>query len=521
MMRRNMLENQDGATLAYAAIFMAAMLGVVGLSYDLGRHYLVSIELQKAADAAAVAGAYQIDPGANQATVATKIANAVADTAGPLTQNANTFGSDSANVGVVTVTNRNLSGIPPLDSDVIDASYEASSSEDIAYVEVTTALRTNNTVFGRLAGQPATVNIQASAVATRGEAICQITPLFFCNPQEQIDGAGADFDIDDWLGRQVIVREGPGGGGASSGCANNQWFPGNFGFLNVQGFDTGANGLREALASLNGANACFRGTVDTKPGQTNGAREGLNVRFDIYEQPGFGWSNNLTDADKIKYPPAENVRKGYLVSDAAACVQDPAPEPATGDPPLALGFPRDDGFVDATCTDARFGNGVWDCDAYWTANHPLAPATARPPNCTAVTSGATLSRFEVYRHEIEFSDYDLMSDISGDGQNGTGGDGVDNEVGQPVCNGANAVQTSADDLSRDRRLVTLAVVNCVQDGPFSGNVTGLPVKAYANGFMTEPVTADGDFVMEIVGTDNPGDNSIAEVIARQWVEVVR
>ena len=114
-------------------------------------------------------------------------------------------------------------------------------------------------------------------VATRGQAICQITPLFICNPAETASNLNAPFDFNYWKGRQVIVREGPAGNGG-----NAQWFPGNFGFLNVQGFGNGASGLREALASVNGAAACFRGNVETKPGQTEGAREGLNVQIWIF-----------------------------------------------------------------------------------------------------------------------------------------------------------------------------------------------------------------------------------------------
>ena len=58
------IKHEGGATLVYVALMIFVMLGVIGLSYDLGRHYILSSELQKAADAAAVAGAASALPAA-------------------------------------------------------------------------------------------------------------------------------------------------------------------------------------------------------------------------------------------------------------------------------------------------------------------------------------------------------------------------------------------------------------------------------------------------------------------------
>ena len=133
-----------------------------------------------------------------------------------------------------------------------------------------------------------------------------------------------------------------------------------------------------------------------------------------------------------------------------------------------------------------------------------------PAGCVAATNAADLTRFQVYRYEIDNGELPVSTAAPGL---------VD---GAPACNGANAVSPATPgELGTDRRIVTFAVVDCLGDGPFTGKEVDLPVKLYVNGFMTEPVTADSDIILEIVGTDAPGDGSIAEVVAREWVEVVR
>lgn len=487
-------ENQSGATLAYVALFITVAFGVVGLSFDLGRHYILAAELQKAADAAAAAGAFQLDPGETDAVVEGRVQSAVAGAVGvtsgtPITANKDKLSTSAGVVDIAAI--QLLNTIPASDDDPLPAGNTAPYN----YVAVTTEAKVSNNVFSRMVGQPATITLSATAVATRGSAICQVTPLFICNPAEAVNGAGATFNIDDWLGHQILVREHGGG--------NDAWTPGNFGFLNVDSFGNGAQGLANALASVNGAPACFRNTIESKPGQTNGARAALNTRFDMYENPFFG-----NEEGNPLFGPAENVRKGYDTSNCNNPTQHTPPEGR---------LPRDASFQSFPLyPDARIGNGVWDCKTYWDLNHgPSAepyPSGRNGETCSNATDAGNLSRFDVYRHEI---DNNLLSDAPA----ATG------ETGAPVCNAGNVVPPEGGDISRDRRIVTLAVIDCLDDG-LNGQFEA-EVGIYINGFLTEPV-ADvpsdpdrGDIVIEIVGTNIPGDASIAKVIARDWVEVVR
>lgn len=476
---RKALKHEGGATLVYVALMIFVMLGVIGLSYDLGRHYILSSELQKAADAAAVAGAYQLDPDGDQTQVLTRVTAAVSGT--PIAANSHKLGVTNGAVGIAAVNL--LESIPADDDTAIGAT---NAGPPYNYVEVRTQGVVSNNIFGRLVGQPDQITIEASAVARKGRAVCQITPLAVCNPAEATGGAGAAFNAADYYGKQILVRQHQGAG--------TQWAPGNFGFLDVPGFGNGARGLADALG-VAGAPICFGTNVTTEPGQTNGARAALNTRFDMYENPFF----RNADRDP-NFPPAENVTKGYDTTAGNYC-QNPGNPPQ----PDFLGLPRDDNLSSTN----RFGNGFWSCALYWQTVHPTDPA---PPGCgndPAVSTNA-ISRFEVYRYEI---DNNLIPDDT------FGEDGI------PQCSSSAPPVPTPGDLSTDRRIITMAVINCLEHG-VTGSIT-VPAEGYLNGFLTEPVNDNpsdpnrGDIILEVVGSSDNGAGGIAPVRSRDWVEVVR
>jgi hypothetical protein len=245
--------------------------------------------------------------------------------------------------------------------------------------------------------------------------LCRTLPMMICNPSEA-GGAGQPFDIDTWRGRQVILMH--------QGGMNSSWAPGNFGFLQVSA--PGANALRDALASVNGANDCYGPAVTTEPGAKLGARAALNVRFGIYENPGFGGGAR----NDPNFAPDVNVRT----------------------------MPRDLAF---SGPDGRFGNGHWDCLSYWNANFASSGVT-KPAQCIADASG--FSRYDMYQFEID--------------------NGLELE----------APQNAANELA-DRRIIYVAVVNCVENG-LAGRQTVMAVN-FIKIFLTEPVSEPTG--VEIIG----------------------
>ena len=478
------LRNDDGAVLPWVALMLTAMLGIVGLSFDLGRHYVVSTELQKAADAAALAGAYQLDPTvplddttASDGTVTlrgntSRVARAVPVGGAPITGNASRLATVGTTIEIDAV--RLLDTIP--DDDDADTSGEPAG---INYVEVTTAARTSNNVFSRVAGSGPSVTMTRTAIARRGQAVCQATPLFICNPNEAVDGAGAGFDPTEWYGKQIVSRLGPGSGAA--------WQPGNFGFLENDA--SGARALSEALAGGTEAR-CFGNQVTTKPGQTTGpAHQGLNTRFNDYSGP------MNSRANKAAFLPADNVHA----------------------------MPRDQYIREQQAggsNTVRFGDGYWDCAGYWTSNG----LGATPPTwCTAATGttagtgtyghsaanppsndpSVTPSRYNVYRHVAGLSA--CQSSTS--------------------CAPANGVTPTTGQPTSDRRIITMAVANCLAES-FSGSTELNPI-AYLNAFITEPIPApgpsgdQGDIYLEIIGSSSKENAGAVPVVMREWVEVVR
>lgn len=453
---RRPIRHTGGAVAVYVALAAGLTFGIVGLAIDATRAMIVHSEAQAAADAAALTAASQLD---GTSTAITRATNAVA----ALTANRQRFAS-SGEGPVAIPTLRFLTALPTLSDGVTpddNASVDGFVTSDplrAHFVEVTTAPLAHANTFLRAVGVVPSVSIDATAIAGSRDMTCGATPMMMCNPTNAI---GATFDAAAWRGRQVILD-----------YQANAWTSGNFGYLASGG--TGANALGEALASVNGANVCYGPTVTTEPGQNNGAREALNTRFDMYENPMFG--NN---AAKNTYPPDINVRDGVRYTNANC---------NSSSTNTSGRLPRDLNLI--ANPSLRFGNGSWNCLAYWTANFSGAP----PAGCTAATAG--FSRYDMYNYEIA---HNLVT------TSGAGG-----ETGTPVCYGNATPQAG-------RRVIRIAVLNCA--GGLNGRATVAPV-SFARVFLTEPVTntPSVQVVGEIIDVVEPGAD---DAVLRQNVQLYR
>lgn len=395
--------DKRGGVAVYVALIASVTFGIIGLAIDATRAMIVRSESQAAADAAALAAASQLDGTPSAITRANAaIANFVTNTQ----RLASTGAGD---VGIAQV--RYLKALPADDASPITSDLVTTDPLQARFVEVTTAPLTHLNTFLRAVGADEGVTITTDAVAGCHQMVCRTLPMMICNPAETA-GSGQPFDIDAWRGRQVILMH--------QGGMNSSWAPGNFGYLEVTA--PGADALRDALASVNGANNCYGPAVTTEPGAKNGARSALNVRFGIYEPPGFNGASNDPE-----FAPDENVRA----------------------------MPRDTTF------DGRFGEGDWNCEQYWTGNFPSTEVDM-PTGCTSAATGFT--RYQMYQYEIA------------------------NGLAQaPLYNTANALP--------DRRILYIAVINCVAEG-LAGRDTVMAVN-FIKLFLTEPVNEPTG--VEIVG----------------------
>lgn len=435
----------------YVALGASVTFGIVGLAIDATRAMIVQSEAQAAADAAALAAASQLD---GTATSITRANNALA------TLVSNNQRMAAAGAGAVAIAStRFLTDLPANDDDPIDASFETTDPLRARFVEVTTAPLQHANTFLRAVGVLPNINITTTAVAGARDSVCGATPMMMCSPTDDV------FDATVWRGRQVRLD-----------YQANSWGPGNFGFLSSGG--NGANALAGALASVNGANVCYGPMVTTEPGQNNGARQALNTRFDMYENPMFGGSSN-----NALYPPDVNVRKGIRYTNASC---------NNSTTNVSGRLPRDFNLI--ANNGEHFGNGRWDCLSYWNANFAASGVT-RPAACTADTS--TFSRYDMYSFELTNN----LVNVQGAGS----------ERGTPMCSG------NGNPPQAGRRVIRIAVLDC---SPSINGRTTEPVIAFARVFLTEPVTSPPSVqvVGEIIDVVEPGAD---DAVLRQVVQLYR
>jgi len=445
------LQDQSGAIAVYVGLIAFVLAGVGALTLDLGRLFVTGTETQSYVDAAALAGAYQLDGKDGARARATEAIN---DKLFTNQQTMGALGSDDENHSITINT---ITFFSDLTGDVV-----ATSDREANFVQVAAqSTSIDNALVGFLGGPDSSRAVRA-ATAGNNQVICEIPPLMMCNPQELATG-NTTFSVG--RGQQYIAKyTGPGAG----------MVPGTFGLLDSPTCGQGSRCIADLLAHINPASGCYSSTVDIRPGQANGIRQALNTRFDMYEQPYFKAKKN-----DYNYHAASNVTKGFIQdgpgNNACPAVRkyDPATDPIESE---AIAFPRDDCLADGSCE--RLGDGVWDRQKYWDVNHPSFPSPFD------LTSTSTVSRYEMYQWEIENNQIPNNSGAPNNGENGNA-----------TCNAPDSGETA------DRRTFVMAVVNCLAEN-VHGNTDDVEVVSYIEVFLTESVGLPSDAGTCVNGNPN-------------------
>lgn len=447
--RRGFRRAEDGGVAIYSALAITVVIGVGALSLDLGRYMNLHTELQHAADAAALAGAAELN--GKKAAGGTLGARARAEAAAKsaLFANRQSFATDG---GAATVQVKSVEFFSELKAPSSDTA--ATSDADAHYIKVTVVDRSlESSLIAPVLGAGRTLSTAASAVAGMTEAVCNFPPFMICNPNEAY-GAGAPFTI---VPGQMIKLNSQGGSGST-------WGPGMFSLLDPP---VGGSTPKEVTHNLatSQPNGCYGQTVSVRPGQVASVHDGINTRFDIYDGPFM-----KNQQGKSEYRPARNVTKGRANTSKTKC---------DGAITIGKAFPLDSCFYTSSCDQGnRFGNANWDRAGYWATNHPSSSWPAG--------LAANASRYDTYRYEI---DNGLIPNTSPSGENGN-----------PSCySGSTPV---SDD--PDRRVMDVAIVNCSGIG---GNSSNVEVVAYAKMFLVRPMLdyaddpahTDGNLYVEMIG----------------------
>ena len=460
---RHLARDEGGAVAVMFVLCLGALVGMMALAIDLGKAWNVSTELQHAADACALAGATQLDGGANARIRAIRAA-----TQG-FVRNRQTFASDAVDADNDTFSdgpevrfdtnevlnadniteNTDIRFFKTLD-DLAEGTVltVAATDVDAHYIECTVQPRTVPFSFAAVVGAVDSASPTARAMAFNGAAYCQIPPLFTCAPEDDLGDLVFPAEVD--IGKGLWMKGGQAGG----------LFPGNFGLLCLtdENGDTTckAQDISDALARVNPLNLCFArdAELETKTGEVTGpVKTGLNMRFGIYPNG----VHKVPDGEpKVElnpqYASTRNPVKG-LTKKGGQCretnwkapnknnqfpgpLQDLAPvdQDSHRNDINAMTFPRDDcayqtlhstpsGDVtlgNGTCrpgangTDERIGrignSGHWDIETYMAINHAGYPGGwvdlydlgAGPLSCSRCDSGVGPQyprRFEVFEWE--------------------------------------------------------------------------------------------------------------------------
>jgi Flp pilus assembly protein TadG len=468
---RSLWADTDGVILPYVTLMLVVFIGVAVLALDGARYMSLQTQLQKGADALAVAGSAELDRLPDAITRATNAVN-------NLVTNSSLFGT-GGNVNVSVSSVRFMSSLPASDITYpIPSANVTTNPIQARFIEVTVQPVTIPTILpASFFGGVTSVTAGATAVAGNDGVVCGLTPMFICNPFEQVGDSYAQATArlvaasTDAAMRRTLLR-------FSDGSNNSgTWGPGDFGYLVPDSgslapdscFPAAGSNIGPAMAASRPLICVRQNGVDLQPGNATAAIEGLNTRFGLY-------TPSMASSCMATYPPDLNVRKGYREGSSGSpaerwCRADPDGSP-TGNPPTwpdgisGKSLPVDPCFNTSTCSPANMGASNWDCQTYWGAAHTANPtALADPP--TGCTAAATVSRYDVYQYEIA-KNYHTDAQL------------VTFETGAPQCSAATA--------QANRRIMNVAIVNCMSSPvTIQSNAQDVPVAAFGRFFLTVPV----------------------------------
>jgi len=462
---RRFVSDEQGVALILVVIMLPVIIGFAVLAIDMARVNNLHNDLQKGADAFALAGAAELDGNYDAWSRAERAMDKLIDNTTNFSTSGYTHLTAGQPGGNLSCNNAGsiswcfLKSIPSSDKDRITSANYAANAAETSFIQVKLTPASFTTIFpASFLGASGSFSVGAEAVAGYGSAVCDFTPMFICNPYPGSSLQDLADAVSGTSKPMVLLKENAGSG---------QYGPGNFGYLKAP-TDSDPSNKNKDIADMfasTSPKACYgqRG-VQTRTGNIANMYHAINTRFDIFDKGG-AYKTNPTDN-----PPAPNVRKGMKVGmDGTNCSYDETTDPGY------KALPEDNCFTSGTgdgCTDftsgGRLGNGEWDFPGYWNVNHPGQStdgvlAAVKDGGC-----GANPSRYCVYNYEI-----DHISQLTSGA-----------EKTAPACN--------ATAQGPDRRLLYVAVIDCVHNEVKGGGGTEYPVQAFASMFLTVPAGGPPD-----------------------------
>ena len=524
--------DENGTLLVFFLVCTIAILGIVALSFDMGRRASTQTDMQSFADNVALAAAGELDGAPDALDRAYSAAQTVIDAANEQIKAGTAGQTATLSVDVLEF----YENLPQRDGpssfatsalrDPASASYKyALPPPDMGnlpdatranYVGVRLKTVEVNWLFANVfnsANLPDTA-VGAVAVAGRSPWTCDMAPLMFCLP-ERAGQAGQ-------VNRGQAMR-------LSTARQGAIWREGDFGFLTV-GVDTAGpcgaiNNLAGRQACMITLNqriaACFQNNrADVQTGQRPAQESSIfNMGFDIFEQSMIQFASN---PDYSQGPHSVSGRRP--AGPLGQCTKTEAAD--------TMAFPLDD--CHPACPQGPFGDGRWGRgrDDYVETNYTIwdAPYDPNNPSGNAARNALVpgdffdfperrLTRYRFYLREIErAANGGVMPRYSGRRyrSDNDGGRGTPNpetvaqyttwddywpditssqlnpiipeahgrvDSGLPQCN--TAVPAMRDP---DRRVILAAGIHCPASGPnrVTGNAQNVRIEDYYRLFLLQP-----------------------------------
>lgn len=166
---RRLARDEAGNVIIYTSLTLAVLLGMVGLALDGSQAMITHSEAQAAADAAALAGASQLDMQTDACTRAKAEAGAVV--------NKQRFASTTGPAAVTIASSNCLSTLPASDSTAIPTTTADASGTASRFLQVTTQQLTQQTTFLNAVSANNQTLIQRKAVAGFRRSLCTGAPV--------------------------------------------------------------------------------------------------------------------------------------------------------------------------------------------------------------------------------------------------------------------------------------------------------------------------------------------------------
>jgi Flp pilus assembly protein TadG len=432
-----LLRDQTGQIVIYFIILLPVMLGLIGLALEAGRYLMLNSQLQDLADAAAIAGAKELNGASDALSRATNAAENV------LTND--TWWSNVASAGIQIedppIFCSELKGVPkdnPALRDVCQPDPRVTPL-NAAYIKVTTVRRQVSPAF-LIAVGASTSTTSATATAGTTFVACNVQPLMLCNPNEPNDFTANAGDLFGFMQSPAV-----------------NYSRGDFNLLDPAGqTHFGATQIRNLLATTK-PNFCYVDNVSPAQGQKiQDLADAINVRFDIPPQ-----GANTAGLDQT---PAPNVIKGEL----------PNKDCNTSTQVVNGAMPINTNMI--TVGSSLVG-GAWNANAansYWLYHH-FDPASNDPtlsfpswPTTNGSPNGTPITRYSMYQNE----------------RAGTYPFRPGSEYPAPLCA---RVPTGTD----SRRIISVAIVNCSAQNVGATSEKVLMATEYAQFFLTDRVATTG------------------------------